>query len=243
MALPRYEQIAGDLRGRIVRGELRPGDVLPSEREMTERWRVARATVVRAISVLRQEGLVESRQGDGTYVKQRTALARNAGERYRTAVKTGNIYTTGEHADILSAERLPAPEPVATALGVAEGDTVVCRQRVTFEGQTPTAMSHSWFTETVADAAPRLLLRQRIREGTTRYIEMQTQRRPTTGRDWWSARLATDEELTLLQLTGPAAVVEVRHVAYDETGEPLAYEIGVTPAGRWARSEEYALNV
>ena len=48
MALPKYDQIAGDIRGRIVRGELKAGDTLPSERELTERWSVARATVVRA---------------------------------------------------------------------------------------------------------------------------------------------------------------------------------------------------
>ncbi|MET8829010.1 GntR family transcriptional regulator [Streptomyces sp. NPDC004610] len=65
MALPKYDQIASDVRGRIVRGEMRPGDSLPSERELTERWKVSRATVVRALEVLRNEGLIETRQGNG----------------------------------------------------------------------------------------------------------------------------------------------------------------------------------
>ncbi|MDR3032121.1 MAG: GntR family transcriptional regulator, partial [Kitasatospora sp.] len=34
----RYEQIAGELRERIERGELRPGDRVPSTREITRRW-------------------------------------------------------------------------------------------------------------------------------------------------------------------------------------------------------------
>ncbi|MGI5336997.1 GntR family transcriptional regulator [Streptomyces sp. CA-181903] len=242
MALPKYDQIAGDLRGRIVRGELKAGDPLPSERELTERWSVARATVVRALDVLRQEGLIETRQGTGSTVRARAPLARTAGERYRTAVRTGQIYTAGEYAEIVGAETLPAPEDVATALAIEPGDPVVRRHRITFEGEVPTATSWSWFTAEVAALAPRLLHRERVREGTTRYVEMQTGRRPHTGRDWWTARLATAEELELLRLEGPAAVAEARHVAYDADGRAITYEVGVSPGGRWTRTDEYPMN-
>ncbi|MET9516374.1 GntR family transcriptional regulator [Streptomyces sp. NPDC002994] len=241
MALPKYDQIAADLRGKVVRGELTAGQALPSERELTERWGVSRATVVKALDVLRQEGLVETRQGTGSTVRERTPLARTAGERYATAVATGNIYTAGEYAEIVSADIVPAPEDVATGLGIETGANVVCRHRVTFEGETPTATSYSWFTAEVGAAAPRLLQRERVREGTTRYVEMQTGRRPHTGRDWWTARLATDQELELLRLEGPAAVAESRHVAYDVEGRALAYEVGISPAGRWSRTEEYSM--
>ncbi|MEW1719512.1 GntR family transcriptional regulator [Streptomyces sp. NPDC093109] len=242
MALPKYDQIAADLRGKIVRGELTPGQTLPSERELTDRWNVSRATVVKALDVLRQEGLVETRQGTGSTVKDRMLLARTAGERYATSVATGNIYTAGEYAEILAAELMPAPEDVATGLGIEAGATVARRHRVTFEGETPTATSYSWFAAEVAEAAPRLLQRERVREGTTRYVEMQTGRRPHTGRDWWTSRLATADELELLRLDGPAAVSEVRHVAYDVEGRALTYEVGVSPSGRWSRTEEYSMN-
>ncbi|WP_369778824.1 GntR family transcriptional regulator [Streptomyces sp. R33] len=241
MALPKYDQIATDLRGRIVRGELEPGATLPSERELTERWAVSRSTVVKALDVLRQEGLVETRQGTGSTVRERVQLARTAGERYATALATGHIYTAGEHAEIVAAESVPAPEDVAAGLGISVGDQVVRRDRVTYEGERPVAMSSSWFTAEVAEQAPRLLARERVREGTTRYVEMQTGRAPHTGRDWWTARLATDAELEQLRLEGPAAVSEVRHVAYDADGLPLAYEVGVNPSGRWARTEEYSM--
>ncbi|MDT3397179.1 GntR family transcriptional regulator [Streptomyces sp. B1866] len=241
MALPKYEQIAADLRGRIVRGELKPGDALPSERELTERWKVSRATVVKGLEVLRHEGLIETRQGTGSSVRERMPLARSAGERYRTAVDTGNVYTAGEYAEILSAESVPAPADVAAALGVEEGSPVARRHRVTYEGENPTATSYSWFAADVVAAAPRLLQRERVREGTTRYVEMQTGRAPHTGRDWWSARLASDDELALLRLAGPQAVAESRHVAYDAEGRPLTYEVGISPAGRWRRTEEYSM--
>ena len=129
MAIPKYDQIAGDLRGRIVRGELSPGDALPSERELTERWNVARATVVRALDVLRHEGLIETRQGTGSVVRERTPLARTAGERYSTAVETGNIYTAGEHAEILSRtssrHRTRWPQPLACSPAIRSAAATV----------------------------------------------------------------------------------------------------------------------
>ena len=241
MALPKYEQIAADIRGRIVRGELTPGDTVPSVPELSRTWTVAKATAERAISALLQEGLVETRQGVGTTVKARAPIARTAAERYKTAQATGNVYTSGEHATILSAELVDAPEDVAAGLGVDAGTPVVRRHRVTFEGENPVALSVSWFSGDLAQSAPRLLSRERVREGTTRYIEMQTGRKPSTGRDTWTARLATDEELGLLGLEAPAAVAEVRHTAFDEAGGVLAFEVGVTPSGRWAHTEDYDL--
>jgi DNA-binding GntR family transcriptional regulator len=193
------------------------------------------------LEVLRQEGLIETRHGTGSVVKERAQLARTAGERYRTSLATGYIYTAGEYAEILAAEKVPAPKDVAAALDVEVGDDVVRRQRVTFEGENPTSISVSWFTAEVAEAAPRLLQRERIREGTTRYVELQTGRRPHTGRDWWTARLATDDELSILRLDNPQAVSEARHVSYCSQGQPLTYEIAVSPAGRWRRTEEYSM--
>ena len=51
-----------------------PGDRLPSERELSLRWGVARMTVRHATDALVAEGLVERRQGSGTFVLPRTPL-------------------------------------------------------------------------------------------------------------------------------------------------------------------------
>jgi DNA-binding GntR family transcriptional regulator len=172
---------------------------------------------------------------------ERTPLARTAGERYRTACETGRVYAAGEHASIVAAGEAAAPEDVARALGVAAGGLVARRQRVTFEGERPVSMSCSWFTVAVLAHCPRLVEGERIREGTTRYVEMRTGRRPLTGRDMWTARLATAEEAELLGLRTPAAVAEVRHVVYDTAGEPMAYEVSVKPGERWLRADEYPM--
>nr|MDT0516014.1 TetR/AcrR family transcriptional regulator C-terminal domain-containing protein [Streptomyces sp. DSM 41633] len=67
-AVPRYSQIAAELRRRIDAGELAPGDRVPSTREITRQWGVAMATATKVLSELRREGLVRAVPGVGTVV-------------------------------------------------------------------------------------------------------------------------------------------------------------------------------
>lgn len=62
----RYHVIADELRRRI--GGLTPGKVLPSESDLSAEFGVSRVTVRRALEILRDHGLVDSRQGFGWYV-------------------------------------------------------------------------------------------------------------------------------------------------------------------------------
>src|SRR5205823_2190185 len=66
---PLYAQIATRLRVAIAAGELRPGEALPSVRQLAGRLRINPATVVQAYRELEMEGLVNTRQGAGTFVQ------------------------------------------------------------------------------------------------------------------------------------------------------------------------------
>jgi DNA-binding transcriptional regulator YhcF (GntR family) len=70
---PPYIQVAGALRAAILTKTFEPGDQLPSGSQLATRYGVARMTVQQAIRVLRDEGLVVSRQGSGVFVRERTA--------------------------------------------------------------------------------------------------------------------------------------------------------------------------
>lgn len=63
------EQIASQLENNILQGLWVPGDRLPSERELASQMSVSRPSLREAISKLELQGLVETRQGGGTYVK------------------------------------------------------------------------------------------------------------------------------------------------------------------------------
>lgn len=70
---PPYQQVAAVLRASILTGTFEPGDRLPSQAELSTRYGVARMTVQQALRILKDEGLVTSRQGSGMYVRARTA--------------------------------------------------------------------------------------------------------------------------------------------------------------------------
>lgn len=82
---PIYAQIADRVRVAVASGELQSGDDLPSVRALATRLRVNPATIAQAYRELEREGLVEMRQGAGTFVAplssesrkhERTAAAR-----------------------------------------------------------------------------------------------------------------------------------------------------------------------
>lgn len=65
---PAYQQIADDLRRHIASDEARVGDKLPSLTELQAKYGRAVMTLQKALDVLRNEGLVVSRQGEGTII-------------------------------------------------------------------------------------------------------------------------------------------------------------------------------
>ena len=72
--IPKYEAIAADIRRSIEDGALKPGDKLPTVVEFCELYSVSKITVKRAIEQITEEGLVTSRRGSGTYVKDTAGL-------------------------------------------------------------------------------------------------------------------------------------------------------------------------
>jgi DNA-binding transcriptional regulator YhcF (GntR family) len=69
---PPYQQVAHDLRAAILTKKFGPGEKLPSGPELARQYGVARMTVQQAIRLLREDGLVVSRQGSGVFVRART---------------------------------------------------------------------------------------------------------------------------------------------------------------------------
>jgi GntR family transcriptional regulator len=64
---PAYQQLCAFLRARIIAGEWRTGP-LPSVKQLQQEYGVGRDTVLRAIEILRAEGIVFTVPRRGTYV-------------------------------------------------------------------------------------------------------------------------------------------------------------------------------
>jgi GntR family transcriptional regulator len=71
--VPLYIQVASVMRRRIETKQWRPGDKIPTLVELEREFQVARVTVRQAVDVLREEGLLRSQQGRGTFAAAKAA--------------------------------------------------------------------------------------------------------------------------------------------------------------------------
>ena len=75
----KYQSIAADIQRSIEAGALKPNDKLPTVIELCEAYDVSKITVKRAIDLLVERGLISSRRGSGTYVKNTPELLEQTG--------------------------------------------------------------------------------------------------------------------------------------------------------------------
>jgi GntR family transcriptional regulator len=126
-------RIANDLRTSIHCGDYLPGQRVPSGRTLMRKYGVARQTVQNAFDVLRGEGLIVTRPGSGTFVRDRPAVVRLA--------------RSTRHADALAAPAVtrtePADEYSADALGLSPGDEVCVREHVLHADGEPVQLATS----------------------------------------------------------------------------------------------------
>jgi len=66
--LPVYYQIKQTVKGWIINKEFGAGAKIPSENELAEKFQVNRLTVRQALAQLAQEGFLNSKRGEGTFV-------------------------------------------------------------------------------------------------------------------------------------------------------------------------------
>lgn len=64
-----YEEVAETIHNMIRLGQLQPGDKLDSVQQLAANFQVGRSAIREALTALRAMGLIEIRQGEGTYVK------------------------------------------------------------------------------------------------------------------------------------------------------------------------------
>ena len=100
--VPLYEQVAADIRRAIAEGEAKPGERLPLAKDLATVLGVNTNTVLRALHVLRNEGLLEFRRGRGITVAgtpERGAMLAKVHELLDFARKHG--YRTDELIELI----------------------------------------------------------------------------------------------------------------------------------------------
>jgi GntR family transcriptional regulator len=91
-----HEQVAAQIREAIANGEAKPGDRLPPARHLAAVMGVNTNTVLRALRLLRDEGLLQLRQGHGIRVigtPERSAVVAKVAELVQLGQRSGYTRT------------------------------------------------------------------------------------------------------------------------------------------------------
>ncbi|NJC72390.1 GntR family transcriptional regulator [Planosporangium thailandense] len=237
---PKYLQIAAQLRRDIGDGKFKPDNRLPAETALAERFRVSPITLRSAMAVLRAEGLIESRHGVGTFVRESRRLQRRSRDRYGRARKDHQLLTSHLRHEIVFAGRASLPAEIAAVMDLESGTEVVVRRRHLYSKETgrPEEIGASYIPLEIAGGTfleePTV-----VPKGLFLCIEELSGKRYTTARDHWVARLPTAEEAAALELPTGAPVMHVIHAARAEDGSILEVSESVWPADRIMVIDDY----
>jgi GntR family transcriptional regulator len=258
-----YVQIADDLRNRIELGStlpaesgdsaaaepdgglpaaLRPGSQLPTELGLSDAYSASRNTIRDAIKRLASMGLVETRQGQGTFVTRRI-------DPFVTVLSTDPLAPTGAEgatylSDVNSKHRrarvtVPKVEiqtptvEVGRRLRVPPRSQVVSRHQRRYIDDIPWSLQTSFYPmEFIEKGAVRLLRDEDIVDGTVLYIAKTLGISQVGYRDWITARSPDPNEQDFFGLAHDATVFEIFRTAFDRTETPLRVTVTVFPTDR-----------
>jgi GntR family transcriptional regulator len=240
---PLYQQIAEDLRAQIKSGSLAPGAQLPTELELRDRYASSRNTIRDAIKWLTSQGFVETRPGQGTFVSRRidpfvTVLTADPtsggggdeGARYLSEVNKSGRQASGSLPKIEI--QIPSAE-VSRRLRVSANTQVVSRHEMRYIDGIPWSLQTSFYPmDFITKGATRLLMAEDIQEGAVRYLATTIGVKQVGYRDWITVRVPDINEQSFFELARDAAVFEVFHTGFDQTGTPLRVTVTVWPGDR-----------
>jgi GntR family transcriptional regulator len=226
----RYQQIADDLRARLVADEFRASGVMPSEAELSRTYEASRVTIRRALEALRTEGLVESRQGFGWIVSGEPLRQ----DLSRLATIERQLAAAGVRSErrIVSFGFVPAPRRVRDLVGER---TVLEVVRVNLADERPFARVTVWCPEELGASLSRDdVERASFLEQLPVRLGGATQ---TIGAD---AASATDAALLGIPTGSPVLVAE--RITRNARGRPVLVSEHVFPAHRTRFTVELAVD-
>jgi len=218
--LPIYYQIKQTIKGWIVNKEFGPGNKIPSENELADRFNVSRLTVRQAISQLIQEGFLNSRRGEGTFVTSNEDL-----------INSFSLETTGFMDELFSTQlskvttkwatlsKMVAPKPVKEKLQLETNEEEVVQiKRVRLLRGRPFTYTINYLpVEIGARVNEKDLYRRRLLEILERDLKVEF----TEAVQTIEASFADQEVAEKLEVASGSPILFVEKIMYSKQHKPI----------------------
>lgn len=246
-----YRQVADTIRQRINDGTYPRGSLLPKEELLAAELDEHRATVNKALNILKSEGLLYVHKGVGTYVHPLPPLLRNAairhsrthrergGARGSLASELEQLGYVMDNQTTIGPGRPPAD--VAEVLDVdPESDSVIIRARRMFAQDWPIQVVTTYLPRAIAEGT---LMAERDPgvDGISSRLDEAGHGQAEIVEDV-EARRPTQEEARFLRMTPDQWVFDVFHMGLTSDGQVVKVNIYVLPTYQWRLRYRYPID-
>jgi GntR family transcriptional regulator len=217
--VPYYAQVKETLRGRIERGDWKPGAQLPGEPELCTMFDVSRTVIRQALTELMYEGLIVRAKGKGTFVAE-PKIMENLAQKL-----TGFYQDMADHGNppvsrVLKQHVIPASAKVAGFLHLAHNTPVLEIERLRFVKDEPIVLVTTFLPyDRCADLLKADLTRQSLYGVMEQHLGLVI----TRGHRTLEAVPANQREAELLQVDVGAPLMLLDSVSYLDDGTPIEY--------------------
>ena len=210
---PLYHQLMQRIRADIDRGDYPVGSRIPPEHELEQLYQVSRVTVRRALAELTSEGLLERKQGKGTFVATpKGAMHMKSIHSFHDSCKVNNVKPS---TDVIHIRETVADSTDAEELNLKEGGRVLEILRVRRADGLPVVLERNRFSMAYA------WLQDQDLGGSLYSLLHDYGVDPKLTLHDVSLRYADREEAQLLETEEGTPLVCLHEVVYDQRGRPL----------------------
>lgn len=212
--VPLYEQLMNKLKQEIEMGIYQPGDQLPAEIEMAKQNKVSVVTARKAMDELAMAGLVEKKQGKGTFVaipkydRDYTQIMGFSESCLAMGLKPGS--------QLLDRTLIVPEAKVLKQLDLEDGSQTVYISRLRFVNDEPVAIENNYFSLKYA-----FLLNEPLDQSLFEVLRQRTNTQIAKSKKIIEICRATAKEAQLLNLRKNYPLLLVRSTAYAANGEAV----------------------
>jgi len=220
--IPLYYQLENVLREKITSGAYSGGDRLPTEIELIQEYNVSRITVRQALQALADDGLIDRKQGRGTYVAERKSKKRKF---------SGTIHLTGSLDEliamgmdtpvkVLEMNRVEADAHEAELLQIKIGTPIYRLKRLRMNENKPFGLIINYLPEEIGS---RLTVAELSSGALLHTIESKLKYNLESAHQEIKAELSDPYVANLLDVRVGTALLSIERTVYTDKGVPVEY--------------------
>lgn len=223
--IPLYYQVSELIKQEIQDNNYTVGSPLPTEEELMLKYQVSRTTIREALRLLSISGLIDKKQGVGTFVgaaKIQEVLPMLASFSSQMEAKGFSVRT-----EVLNVKQTVAEPEICEVLKLPSGTTVLQVVRRRFVTEKPLVYSISYMPSSIS-------CNEDFTGSLYKIFEDKYGYRITGGEAVIEAGIAKKQEASILQIPNGDAILKIKWTTFDSTNSPIEFSESIYRADSYS---------